>query len=149
MTSASLPRQELMLPETLEVSGAESAWLAEALPAFAQLGFALDPFGPTTFVVRTIPASALREEPLALLRDLVAEGCAGLGPPGTDAVIGRLLQLLACRLAIKAGRRLKVEEIRSLLRKLDGLDRSSTCPHGRPLWWKLAVREVERFFGRA
>jgi len=46
MTSASLPRQELMLPETLEVSGAESAWLAETLPAFAQLGFALDLSGP-------------------------------------------------------------------------------------------------------
>ena len=149
MTSASLPRQELMLPETLEVSGAESAWLAETLPAFAQLGFALDPFGPTTFVVRAIPASALREEPLALLRDLVAEGCAGVGPPGTDAVMERLLQLLACRLAIKAGKRLKVEEISSLLRQLDGLDRSSTCPHGRPLWWKLTIREVERFFGRA
>ena len=149
MTSASLSRQELMLPETLELSGAESAWLAETLPAFAQLGFALDPFGPTTFVVRAIPASALREEPLALLRDLVAEGCAGVGQPGINAVMERLLQLLACRLAVKAGQRLRVEEIRSLLHQLDGLDRSSTCPHGRPLWWKLTVREVERFFGRA
>jgi len=148
-TSASLSRQELMLPETLELSGAESAWLAETLPAFAQLGFALDPFGPTTFVVRGIPASALREEPLALLRELVAEGCAGVGQPGTDTVMERLLQLLACRLAVKAGQRLRVEEIRSLLHQLDGLDRSSTCPHGRPLWWKLTVREVERFFGRA
>jgi DNA mismatch repair protein MutL len=149
MTFASLPRQELMLPETLELSGAESAWLADALPAFARLGFALDPFGPSTFVVRAIPASALGEEPLALLRDLVAEGCAGVGQSGTDAVMERLLQLLACRLAIKAGQRLKVEEIRSLLRQLDGLDRGSTCPHGRPLWRKLTVRELERFFGRA
>ena len=149
MTSPSLPSQELMLPETLELGGAESAWLAEALPAFAQLGFAVEPFGPTTFVVRAVPASALREEPLALLRDLVAEGCAGGGQPGADIVLEKLLQLLACRLAIKAGQRLKVEEISSLLRQLDGLDRSSTCPHGRPLWWKLTVREVERFFGRA
>jgi len=149
MTSASLPRQELMLPETLELSGAESAWLAEALPAFALLGFAVEPFGSTTFVVRAVPASALREEPLALLRDLVVEGCAGVVQPGADTVLERLLQLLACRLAIKAGQRLKVEEISCLLRQLDGLDRSSTCPHGRPLWWKLTIREVERFFGRA
>jgi DNA mismatch repair protein MutL len=149
MTSASLRRQELMLPETLELNGAESAWLAENLPAFAQLGFALDPFGPTTFVLRAIPATALREEPLALLRDLVAEGCAGIGRPDAEAVMERLLQLLACRLAIKAGQRLRVEEIHSLLHHLDRLDRSSTCPHGRPLWWKLTVREVERFFGRA
>jgi DNA mismatch repair protein MutL len=148
ITAASLPRQELMLPETLELNGAESAWLAETLPAFTKLGFTIEPFGPTTFVVRAIPASALRQEPLAVLRDLVAEGCAGVGQPGTHAVMERLLQLLACRLAIKAGQRLEVEEIRFLLHQLDGLDRSSTCPHGRPLWWKLTIREVERFFGR-
>ncbi|HVO84484.1 MAG TPA: DNA mismatch repair endonuclease MutL [Syntrophobacteria bacterium] len=149
LTAASLPRQELLLPETLELNGAESAWLEETLPVFTQLGFAIEPFGPTTFVVRAIPASALREEPLALLRDLVAEGCAGVAEPGTHAVMEGLLQLLACRLAIKAGQRLEVEEMRSLLQQLDGLDRSSTCPHGRPLWWKLTIREVERFFGRA
>jgi DNA mismatch repair protein MutL len=149
MTSASLPRQELMLPETVELSGAESAWLAEALPRFALLGFVVEPFGPNTFVVRAVPASALREEPLALLRALVAEGCAAAGQPGTDTMMERLLQLLACRLAIKAGQRLTVQEIRSLLCQLDGLDRSSTCPHGRPLWWKLTMREVERLFGRA
>jgi DNA mismatch repair protein MutL len=138
-----------MLPETLELSGAESAWLVDALPRFALLGFVVEPFGPTTFVVRAVPASTLREEPLALLRDLVAEGCAGVGRPKTDTMMEKLLQLMACRLAIKAGRRLKVEEMRSLLCRLDGLDRSSTCPHGRPLWWKLTIREVERFFGRA
>jgi DNA mismatch repair protein MutL len=149
MTSASLPRQELMLPETLELSVAESAWLVEALPRFVPLGFVVEPFGPTTFVVRAVPASALRDEPLALLRDLVAEGCAGVGQPGTETMMERLLQLLACRLSIKAGKRLKVEEMRSLLCHLDGLDRSSTCPHGRPLWWKLTIRELERFFGRA
>src|SRR5512139_1575344 len=113
MTSASLPRQELMLPETLELSVAESAWLVEALPRFALLGFVVEPFGPTTFVVRAVPASALRDEPLALLRDLVAEGCTGVGQPGTDTMMERLLQLLACRLSIKAGKRLKVEEMRS------------------------------------
>jgi DNA mismatch repair protein MutL len=68
--------------------------------------------------------------------------------PGAGTVLEKLLQLMACRLAIKAGRRLKPEEMTSLLGHLDDLERSSTCPHGRALWWKITVREVERSFGR-
>jgi DNA mismatch repair protein MutL len=147
--STPLPRQELMLPETLELTGAESAWLEESLPVVTRLGFTVEPFGATAFVVRAVPAAAIREEPLALLRDLVAEGSGGTGRPGAETVLEKLLQFLACRLAIKAGRRLKPEEMTSLLGHLDALERSSTCPHGRALWWKITVREVERSFGRA
>ena len=148
-SSAPLRGQELMLPETLELTGAESAWLEESLPVVARLGFTVEPFGPAAFVVRAVPAAAIREEPLALLRDLVAEGSGGMGRPGVETVLEKLLQLMACRLAIKAGRRLKPEEMTSLLGHLDSLERSSTCPHGRALWWKITVRQVERSFGRA
>ena len=148
-TSGPLPRQELMLPETLELPGAESAWLEESLAVVARLGFTVEPFGPTAFVVRAVPAAAIREEPLALLRDLVAEGSGGMGRPGVETVLEKLLQLMACRLAIKAGRCLKPAEMASLIGHLDALERSSTCPHGRALWWKITVREVERLFGRA
>jgi DNA mismatch repair protein MutL len=145
---APLPRQELMLPETLDLTGEESAWLEESLPIVARLGFTVEPFGPAAFVVRAVPAAAIREEPLALLRDLVAQGSGGMVRPGAGTVLEKLLQLMACRLAIKAGRRLKPEEMTSLLGHLDDLERSSTCPHGRALWWKITVREVERSFGR-
>jgi DNA mismatch repair protein MutL len=149
VSSTPLPRQDLMLPETLELTGEESAWLEECLPIMARLGFAVEPFGPTAFVVRAVPAAAIREEPLRLLRDLAAEGSGGVGQPGAETVLEKLLQLMACHLAIKAGRRLKPEEMTSLLAHLDALERSSTCPHGRPLWWKITVQEVERSFGRA
>jgi DNA mismatch repair protein MutL len=148
ITSASLPAQELIAPETLELTRAESAWLEEALPGFARLGFTVEPFGPTTFVVRAVPAAAFREETLGLVRDLVAEASTGGGQLAAETMLERLLQRLACRLAVKAGQHLKLEEITSILRRLDGLDRSSTCPHGRPVWWKISVREVERFFAR-
>jgi DNA mismatch repair protein MutL len=149
VSSAPLRRQELMVPESLELSGEESAWLEESLPLVTRLGFTVEPFGLTTFVVRAVPAAAVGEEPLALLRDLVAEGSGGMGRVGVETMLEKLLQLMACRLAIKAGRRLKPEEMTSLLGHLDSLERSSTCPHGRALWWKITVREVERSFGRA
>jgi DNA mismatch repair protein MutL len=56
---------------------------------------------------------------------------------------------MACRVAIKAGQKMGKDEMVALLQQLDGLDLSSTCPHGRPLWWKLTLEELERMFGRA
>ncbi|MCG6983440.1 MAG: DNA mismatch repair endonuclease MutL [Deltaproteobacteria bacterium] len=144
-----LPSQMLMVPETLEVTGEEAAWLEDSLAIFSKLGFGLEPFGSNTFVVRAVPAVALRQEVQRLLLELVASGCEGARSLGADALLEKLLQSMACRVAIKAGQRLGMDEMVALLQQLDGLDLSSTCPHGRPLWWKLTLGEVERMFDRA
>jgi len=144
-----LASQILMITETVELTAEETAWLEDSLPLFSKLGFRLEPFGSSTFVVRAVPAAALRQEPLELLLELVAAGCKGASSLGPETLLEKLLQSMACRVAIKAGQRLGREEIAALLQQLDGLDHCSTCPHGRPLWWKLTMGEVERMFGRA
>jgi DNA mismatch repair protein MutL len=143
-----LASQILMITETVELTAEETAWLEDSLPLFSKLGFRLEPFGSYTFVVRAVPAVILRQEPLELLLELVAAGCKGARSLGPETLLEKLLQSMACRVAIKAGQRLGREEIAALLQQLDGLDHCSTCPHGRPLWWKLTVGEVERMFGR-
>jgi DNA mismatch repair protein MutL len=144
-----LASQLLMVPETVEFTAEEAVWLKESLELFERLGFRLDPFGSHTFVVRTVPAVVLRREPLGLLLDLVSAGCEGASDPAPEVLLENLLQSMACRVAVKAGQRLGREEMAALLQQLDGLDHSSTCPHGRPLWWKLTLNEVARMFGRA
>jgi DNA mismatch repair protein MutL len=144
-----LASQILMITEPLELTAEESAWLEDSLPLFSKLGFRLEPFGSYTFLVRAVPAAVLSQEPLALLQELVAAGCKGAGSLGPATLLENLLQSMACRVAIKAGQRLGREEIAALLQQLDGLDHCSTCPHGRPLWWKLTIDEVERMFGRS
>ena len=144
-----LPSQILMVPETIEVTGEEAAWLEDSLPMFSRLGFGLEPFGTNTFVVRAVPAVALRKEVQRLLLELVASGCEGARSLGAEALLENLLQSMACRVAIKAGQKMGKDEMVALLQQLDGLDLSSTCPHGRPLWWKLTLEELERMFGRA
>jgi DNA mismatch repair protein MutL len=143
-----LASQILMITETVELTAEENAWLEDSLPLFSKLGFRLEPFGSYTFVVRAVPAVILRQEPLELLLELVAAGCKEARSLGPETLLEKLLQSMACRVAIKAGQRLGREEIAALLQQLDGLDHCSTCPHGRPLWWKLTVGEVERMFGR-
>jgi len=144
-----LPSQILMVPETIEVTGEEAAWLQDSLPMFSRLGFGLEPFGTNTFVVRAVPAVALRQEVQRLLLELVASGCEGARSLGPEDLLEKLLQSMACRLAIKAGQKMGKDEMMALLQQLDGLDLSSTCPHGRPLWWKITLEELERMFGRA
>jgi DNA mismatch repair protein MutL len=91
----------------------------------------------------------MREEPTALLRELVAAGYRQTCCLEPEEAFERLLQSLACRAAIKAGQRLETEEMVALLQQLDGLDHCSTCPHGRPLWWKFTMGEIGRIFGRS
>jgi DNA mismatch repair protein MutL len=148
-TKGELASQVLMVPETLEVTAEEASWLEDSLTLLAKLGYRLDPFGSNTFVVRAVPAMALRQEPLKLLLELVTAGCEGVRSPEPEALLEHLLQSMACRMAVKAGQRLERDEMVALLQQLDGLDRSSTCPHGRPLWWKLSLQELEKMFGRS
>ena len=143
-----LASQILVVPETIEVTGKEAAWLEDSLPLFSRLGFELEPFGTNTFVVRAVPAVATPQEAQRLLLDLVTSRCEGPKSLGTEDLLEKLLQSMACRVAIKAGQKLGKDEMAALLRKLDALDLSSTCPHGRPLWWKLTLKELERMFGR-
>jgi DNA mismatch repair protein MutL len=144
-----LPSQILIVPETIEVTGEEAAWLEDSLPLFSRLGFGLEPFGTNTFVIREVPAVALRQEVQRLLLELVASGCEGARSLGAEALLEKLLQSMACRIAIKAGQKMGKNEMVALLQQLDGLDLSSTCPHGRPLWWKITLEELEKMFGRA
>jgi len=147
-TKGELASQILMVPETIEVAAEEASWLEDSLPLFSKLGYGLDGFGTNTFVVRAVPAAALRQEPLKLLLELVAAGCEGVSSPEPEALLEYLLQSMACRMAVKAGQRLERDEMMALLQQLDGLEHSSTCPHGRPLWWKLTLGELEKMFGR-
>jgi len=144
-----LPSQILIVPETIEVTAEEAAWLEDSLPLFSRLGFGLEPFGTNTFVIRAVPAVALRQEVQRLLLELVSSGCEGARSLGAEALLEKLLQSMACRVAIKAGQKMGKDEIMALLKQLDGLDLSSTCPHGRPLWWKITLEELERMFDRA
>ena len=72
-----LASQILVVPETIEVTGKEAAWLEDSLPLFSRLGFELEPFGTNTFVVRAVPAVATPQEAQRLLLELVTSRCEG------------------------------------------------------------------------
>jgi DNA mismatch repair protein MutL len=150
--SSDVARQRLLLPASVEVSGAERALLEEHRAVLESMGFLIEEFGPTTVAVRAVPALLSSEDPGKLVRDFVevardhadTETKQGHAMP----LIDRALEFMACRAAVKFGERLPPEAIERLLKDAAELDFSSTCAHGRPTAIRLTLEDLERFFKR-
>jgi DNA mismatch repair protein MutL len=87
-------------------------------------------------------------EPAEFLAPLFERAEAEGFAPGSEEALHEVLDMMACKAAIKAGNRLSETEIRDLLRFRETVERSSNCPHGRPTSIRLTIRELEKRFGR-
>lgn len=142
-----LPTRQLVIPITVEIRGQEAAALAEYGSFLLQAGFDVEPFGETTFIVRSVPAFVENAGEEKLLRD-VLERLAEEKPPD-EAALGRILAAtLACHRAVRAGQTLGVEEMNGLLAELARTREPRVCPHGRPTFVRIGFGELERRFGR-
>ncbi len=141
-------RQPLLFPRVIEVPPAQADWLKEHLWVLSQAGLELEPFGGAAFLLTAAPAVL----PAADLEAVVLAAVEALAPLKSGAqpqpVLEQALTLIACHGAIKAGQNLDRQEIQALLRQLDGIEVSSHCPHGRPLWRLIAYGEIHRSFRR-
>ncbi|MDA7415737.1 DNA mismatch repair endonuclease MutL [Xenophilus arseniciresistens] len=148
LEGASLQSQPLLIPATFaatpeEVATAEAC--AEVLPT---LGLEISPFSPRTLAVRAVPAPLADGDPVELARSVLAE----LAQHPASTVVQRaqheLLATMACHGAVRANRRLTLDEMNGLLRQMEATERSDQCNHGRPTWRQLSVRELDTLFLR-
>jgi DNA mismatch repair protein MutL len=142
-------RQKLAHGVVLELLPRQAALLQQWVQPLAELGYEISPFGGDSFALHAVPASLADHHPVELLRDLVESGVGDGGTPSRAALVDALTKNAACRQAVKARQKLMRDEILELLKDLDQSLLSSTCPHGRPLWWKLTHTEIARFFQRS
>jgi DNA mismatch repair protein MutL len=142
------PAQRLLLPLTLEFSGAE----LEAIDAHRELlgcvGYELAPYSGRTVVVHTAPNPHPRFEAARCLQELVSD-LAGGRFGGWANRLERFAATFACRAAIKAGHHLDPDEARELVRQLLAATLPAHDVHGRPTIVQLPKGELERRFGRA
>jgi DNA mismatch repair protein MutL len=147
--SNGIPVQHLALPLTLGLSRREALLLAEHLPAFAAAGWEIEAFGGESFVVRAIPAVLVKKPYEQILRDMVDEL--------VHQTISRRLLVQqdhvtitnACKMAVKAGDPLTIEEMQGLLEQLADTENPYLCPHGRPIVVMLPFHELDKQFKRA
>lgn len=140
--------QRLLVPQPIELSPREAALVIDNEELLTQLGFGVQEFGKSTVLLTAYPAMLARTEPGRLLRDIADQlDGAGKAPTRRD-LLDSLLHMMSCKAAIKAGQRLKPEEMESLLAQRHLIDDAHHCPHGRPTALVLTRDELDRQFGR-
>jgi DNA mismatch repair protein MutL len=139
--------QQLLSPEPVQLQPAEMAALEHHKAAFASLGFEIEPFGPDTALVRSVPEG------------VSATGIAGFVTSVMDEAVGggnllesnfeeQLIRAVCKQATIKAGQTLTIDEMQGLIRSLEATTSPRTCPHGRPTMTVLSAGELASGFGR-
>ncbi|MFT9380682.1 MULTISPECIES: DNA mismatch repair endonuclease MutL [unclassified Gluconobacter] len=151
--SGTLRSQALLLPEVVDLPRRDAEALLARSEDLSRLGIDLESFGAGSVLLRSVPALLGTKDVQGLLRDVADElaNDPDLDAGNTDSFSNRLdaiLARMACHGSIRAGRRLKPEEMDALLREMERTPRANTCSHGRPTWLKLTRNEIERLFGR-
>ena len=114
----------------------------------ARLGIDVAPFGPDTVAVQGFPSFLEKLNPGDFVRELLERGEAELLDLHDEELLHEVLDMMACKAAVKAGDPLTQGEIEALLARRDLVERSSNCPHGRPTTLRLSLRDLEKQFKR-
>lgn len=140
--------QRLLLPETVEVSARDAAFLKQQLPVLARLGVGLSEFGERTFLLDALPPFVKVAEPRRFILELVDELKAAGQQVNALRLGEHVVAKTVCRHAVKANDPLADSEVETLVRDLRHCAMPYTCPHGRPTMIEMNFRELEKKFGR-
>jgi len=142
-------RTQAMLAQVpVELNPARAAQVHGALSELRAMGFDVEPFGPTTLLLKGAPAVFGPEGGAKLLGDMIESmGDAGFRGGG-EAAFENWLKQLACHGSVRVGRVLEPAEIHSLLAELDRTEFKTNCPHGRPVHIQFGRGQIERMFRR-
>ncbi len=143
-----LRSQPLLVPVVVAVSRREAEMAESRREAFAELGFQVDRMGPESLVVRAVPALLQGADPERLLRDVLSDLAVHGSSVRLQEGINEVLATMACHGAVRANRRLSVEEMNALLRDIERTERGGQCNHGRPTWTALSLADLDRMFLR-
>jgi DNA mismatch repair protein MutL len=148
MARDGVARQMLLIPEIVEMDEASVERLAARSGELAQFGLAVEPFGPGAIAVRETPAMLGQADARALVRDLAEHMSEWDEALPLERRLMHVAATMACHGSVRAGRRLKGEEMNALLREMEITPNSGQCNHGRPTYVELKLADIEKLFGR-
>ncbi|WP_296507983.1 DNA mismatch repair endonuclease MutL [Rhodoferax sp.] len=143
-----LASQPLLIPATFAATPDEVATAEAHVATLNTLGLEISPFSPKTLAVRAVPTTLAQGDAVELARSVLAE----LAQHDASTVIQRaqneILGTMACHGAVRANRKLTLEEMNALLRDMEATERSDQCNHGRPTWRQVTLKELDGLFLR-
>jgi len=159
----SLESQRLLMPVILDASPNRQGLLEGLAPLLQRIGMEAEPIGPGQVAIHAFPTFLFDRhvEPDAFLNELLDRAEQGdfdvlldgdetqTSTNLSESALHRVVDMMACKAAVKAGDHLTEPEIESLLDQREHVERSSNCPHGRPTQIRLSLKELEKQFGRA
>lgn len=151
VASGNLESQPLLMPVAVEATPEQVDLLAGLEPLLMKVGVIADALGPRSIGIRAFPTFLFERgvDPVPFMEEILAKAeKEGLAPAQEEA-LHEVLDMMACKAAVKAGDRMSGDELRALLDLREDVERSSNCPHGRPTTVRITIRDLERLFGRA
>ncbi|MCD6291377.1 MAG: DNA mismatch repair endonuclease MutL [Anaerolineae bacterium] len=142
-----VPRQSLLEPIPVTLSPVLAALAERERDALAHFGFEIEPFGPGTFLLRSVPAILSRGDPRQTFEDLL-QSWEDERNRVAQAEEEALVRSICKRAAVKAGQVLSTAEMEEMIRQLEACRSPRTCPHGRPTMIHISASQLAREFGR-
>ncbi|WP_031438640.1 DNA mismatch repair endonuclease MutL [Methylobacter tundripaludum] len=146
--NGAVPSQPLLLPIKIKVSAAEADLAEQEHEFFNTLGFEINRSGPETIVLRSIPVLLGNTDMETLVRDVLADMTEHGMSQRIQEKSNEILATVACHGAVRAHRRLTIDEMNALLRDMEQTERIGQCNHGRPTWIELSTNDLDKFFLR-
>jgi DNA mismatch repair protein MutL len=140
--------QPLLIPQSMPADPVEIGIVEEERETLDALGFDLAVLSPTTLAIRAVPALLKDADLPALARAVLSDLHAFGGSRVLTERQHELLGTLACHHAVRANRRLTLDEMNALLRQMETTERADQCNHGRPTWYQLTLSDLDRLFMR-
>jgi DNA mismatch repair protein MutL len=140
--------QPLLIPVSMTADAVEIGVVEEERQTLDALGFDLAVLSPTSIAIRAVPALLKDADLQALARAVLSDLHAYGGSRVLTERQHELLGTLACHHAVRANRRLTLDEMNALLRQMEATERADQCNHGRPTWYQLTLADLDRLFMR-
>ncbi len=140
--------QPLLIPASFSATPQEMATAENCTEVLAQLGLEVSALSVKTLAVRAVPTSLAQGDAVELTRSVLAELAQHDAATVVQRAQNEILATMACHGAVRANRKLTLDEMNALLRQMEATERSDQCNHGRPTWRQVSLRELDALFLR-
>jgi DNA mismatch repair protein MutL len=148
LDTTQITSQPLLIPASFSATPQEIATAESCADVLMQLGLEVSALSAKTLAVRAVPTSLAQGDCVELARSVLAELAQHDAATVVQRAQNEILATMACHGAVRANRKLNLDEMNALLRQMEATERSDQCNHGRPTWRQLGMRELDALFLR-